>query len=150
MKRYLYFALATFFGSGFAPGAPGTAGSLLAAVLYWLFPFHWLTWCLIITGFFFTGVLAATFVEKERGHDPGLVVIDEAVGQWISYLFIAMTPLIWIAGFILFRLFDIFKPWPINRSQQLKAGWGIMIDDVLAGISANLALRLLIYLGVFK
>jgi len=148
MIRYVHYTLATFLGTGFSPLAPGTAGSILAVLIFWLFPMNTIWWILLIGVVLLAGVSSATFVEKERGHDPGVVVIDEAVGQWISYLFVIISPARLITGFILFRLFDITKPFPINHSQNLRAGWGIMIDDVLAGIFANICLHILIYLEI--
>ena len=84
-------------------------------------------------------------MEEKHGNDPGIIVIDEFVGQWISLLFLPRILWIYVAAFMLFRIFDILKPFPANDSQKLKHGWGVMIDDVIAGIYTNLVLQLLIW-----
>jgi phosphatidylglycerophosphatase A len=83
-------------------------------------------------------------MEKEYGEDPSQAVIDEVAGQWISLLFIPFSPLTVLLSFILFRLFDVLKPGPVDWAQRLPGGWGIMSDDVLAGIFANLSLQLVL------
>jgi phosphatidylglycerophosphatase A len=85
---------------------------------------------------FWMGVYSGTKVEREVGNDPSIVVMDEVVGMGISLLFLPRDWRLFLIAFILFRLFDIVKPPPINRSQQIHGGMGIMIDDVLAGIYA--------------
>lgn len=145
MRKLSYF-IATFAGAGYVPVAPGTAGTLVAALLaYFVFQgdFIWL----LLSAVFGTaiGVLSANHVESDLGQeDPGIVVIDEAVGMWIGLLGVALQP--WwhyILAFGLFRLFDIAKPFPINHSQKLPGGWGIMIDDVLAGVYTLAVMSLL-------
>jgi phosphatidylglycerophosphatase A len=131
-------------GVGVAPIAPGTAGSLLGVLLYVLLP-EWppLVWLGITFVFFFIGVRAATEAESLWGHDAGRIVIDEIVGMWVALLFLPRTVWILVPGFFIFRIFDIVKPFPAYRSQRLKAGWGVMVDDVIAGIYANVVLQLL-------
>jgi phosphatidylglycerophosphatase A len=88
------------------------------------------------------GVLAAGRVARLLGRkDPGLVVVDEVAGQWITFLALPMTPVTALAGFLLFRLMDIVKPWPARDLERLPGGFGIMADDVAAGIYAHLVLR---------
>jgi phosphatidylglycerophosphatase A len=141
--------IATGFGSGLSPAAPGTVGSL-AALLPWL-ALRELTWPAYLTVLVFSfalGVWACAWVVRAlRIEDPGFVVWDEFVGQWI-----ALMPLLWrsdsavwiFAGFILFRIFDIAKPWPVSwADRNVKGGFGIMFDDVIAGIYAALALTIL-------
>ena len=90
-------------------------------------------------------------IEKNDGTDPGHIVIDEIAGQWLTFLFIGhLSVVIVLAGFILFRLFDILKPLGINKIQELKGGWGVMLDDVLAAIYANTILHLLILTGIIS
>ena len=97
----------------------------------------------------FLGVWSGSEIEREKGKDPQIVVIDEVVGQWIALLLVPQT-MIWFAvSFLLFRFFDILKPWPINQLQSLPGGWGIMIDDVLAGIYANIIIQLILISGIF-
>ena len=131
-------------GVGYAPIAPGTAGSLLGLLVYVLLP-EWppMMWVGITLIFFFIGVRAATSAETLWGHDAGRIVIDEIVGMWVALLFLPRTMWIAVLGFFIFRFFDIVKPFPADRSQRLKAGWGVMVDDVIAGIYANVILQLL-------
>jgi len=146
--RILIYSIGTGLGSGFAPLAPGTAGSLVGVLFFYLLPFTQVQWLIMIAIFFFLGVWISGKIEKEQGKDAGLIVIDEVVGQWITYLFIPLNFTAIISGFLLFRLFDIWKPFPADRAQELKAGWGVMTDDVIAGIFANIVLQVVIYSGI--
>ncbi|MBS1805766.1 MAG: phosphatidylglycerophosphatase A [Acidobacteria bacterium] len=138
-------AVATFFGAGLGKPGPGTYGSV-AATLLWalaaigLHASPQLLLILLFAGILFSvalGVPAATIAARESGrHDPGFVVIDEVAGQWITLLF---SPADWRHGLIaliLFRLFDITKPFPVRRLERLPEGWGIVFDDVAAGLYA--------------
>lgn len=137
------------FGSGLAPKAPGTFGTL-AAIPFFLLLQHlswpvYLSWLLVT---FALGVLWCDRSSKALGvHDHGGIVWDEFVGFWIT-MFMAPAGWIWILiGFVLFRVFDILKPWPINwLDKKVHGGFGIMIDDVLAGIYALLVLQLIAFL----
>ena len=92
---------------------------------------------------FFVGVAASTRVARGVGiEDPGIVVVDEVVGMWTTLLFLPLTPTTAVAGFLLFRILDVFKPYPARQFESLPGGWGIMSDDVMAGIYANLLLRI--------
>ena len=143
MKNFFYHLIATALGSGYAPLAPGTAGSLLAVFLiYYIFPPSWILLISILL-LFFLGVYTSGKLEKIHGEDPSLVVVDEVVGMAISLLFLPRNWQLFLLAFLLFRLFDIVKPAPINSSQKLRAGWGIMIDDVLAGIYALISVQAL-------
>jgi phosphatidylglycerophosphatase A len=88
-----------------------------------------------------SAVAAAGPAEREFGHDAGPIVVDEIVGQWITIAGLAPTPATVVLGFLLFRAFDVFKPFPAGRSQRLPGGWGIVADDVVAGVYAALVLR---------
>lgn len=141
--------LATGFYSGYAPIAPGTAGSAVAWLIFILIPgLRDLPLLLLIVLVFFIGVKVATDVEKTDGHDASVIVIDEMVGMWVSLLIlpVSISWTGWIAAFFLFRFFDIVKPFPAGKSQKLHAGWGIMMDDLFAGFYANLAVRLIFWL----
>jgi len=126
---------------GLIPGAPGTYGSLITLPIayYWSTqvtanPFITAALLLVIT---LLGVVASNRVSASLGvEDPGEIVIDELVGQWIAVLAIPAHWGFWLAAFILFRIFDIWKPWIIDKSQQLPGGIGVMMDDVLAGLLA--------------
>jgi len=148
MIRGLSYFIGTGFGSGYIPVAPGTAGSIVAILLYYLFYINPLEWIVLTILFFVIGVWSATQIEKDIGKDPSIVVIDEIVGQWIALLFLPYSLTIVIGAFIFFRLFDILKPYPINKLENMKGGLGIMIDDVLAGIYANLVLQALLLIGI--
>ncbi len=145
--RTLAYTIGTALGSGYAPLAPGTAGSILALLLYYFIPFSTAYWVLLTILLFFAGVWASNLIEKEKGDDPGLIVIDEVVGQWITLWFIPLSINTAVAAFILFRLMDIWKPYPVNRSQNLGNGWGVMLDDVLAAVYANLLLQIIFNTG---
>lgn len=150
IKRFLIYIIGTGFGSGYMPVAPGTAGSILALIIYFIFPLDAIYWLSISIMFFIAGIWSSSAIEKDKGKDPGLVVIDEMVGQWLAVIFLPFSWITLLIGFILFRTFDIWKPYPINRSQKLKAGWGIMIDDVLAGVYANIVLQAIYISGVIS
>ena len=131
--------------SGKSPIAPGTAGSVVGLACFVLIP-GFNGWILLsaVVLFFFLGVWTATEIEKTEGHDAGFITIDEVVGMWISLLFLpdaGMWKMV-IPAFFLFRIFDIIKPFPAGRSQHLPGGWGVMVDDVFAGIYANLTLQI--------
>ncbi len=141
-------AIGTWFGAGFLP-APGTAGSaaaiLLAAALHVWFGATQLTIAALTAALFLPGVWASTRVARDRKlKDPQIVVIDEVLGVWVT-LAAAVT---WnwqsmLAAFALFRLFDIWKPFPIRKLEKLPEGWGVVMDDILAGVYGAILLRLL-------
>ena len=148
LVKLFHYAIATALGSGYFPKAPGTAGSLFAILLVFLFNIPQMTLVLLIIVFTILGIWSAGYVEKEIGDDPAIVVIDEVVGQWIALLFIPFTLIPVITAFILFRVFDIFKPFPIDQSQALKGGYGIIIDDIIAGVYANIIIQFTIFTGL--
>lgn len=130
---------------GRVPIAPGTAGSAAAALLApWLFfPLSFWGRVIVLALIFLLGSLAAGRTEKAlEKTDPGCVIIDEVLGQWITFLpFVNWLPWQVLTGFCLFRFFDILKPWPVRNSERwLPGGFGVMIDDVLAGSYAALVL----------
>ena len=139
------FLVATFFGAGYMKPGPGTWGSvgalLVWAVAAWALPHSPAALlAFLLCGILLSiavGVPAATIAARESGrHDPGFVVIDEVAGQWITLL---ACPRDWahaLIALVLFRLFDITKPFPIRRLERLPEGWGIVFDDVAAGLYA--------------
>jgi phosphatidylglycerophosphatase A len=139
--------VATGFYSGYAPIAPGTAGSIVAVALYFLPVFELPLILSVVTLIvFFIGTFVSSQMEKILGDDPPVVVIDEIVGQWITFLFLPeKTMLVVILGFFFFRAYDIFKPPPARYVEKFKNGWGIMLDDVVAGIYANISLWMILW-----
>ena len=138
--------LAFGLGSGLPKTAPGTWGTL-AALPVWLLLLQGVPTlpylCVLIAGFAF-GVMLCEFTSRDLGvHDHGGIVWDEWIGLWITYLWLP-EGWVWILyGFVLFRIFDIIKPWPIKwLDKKVHGGFGIMIDDVLAGVFAFSAVQL--------
>lgn len=132
--------MATWFGAGYLPKAPGTWGSLGALPFAWLLVDHGGPWILgaATVIIFIVGLWAAKdFMKRTGAHDPGAIVIDEVVGQWIVLLAAPLDPIAFGLAFVLFRLFDVFKPWPISWADRSIGGaWGVMVDDILAGLFA--------------
>jgi phosphatidylglycerophosphatase A len=151
------FLVATFFGIGKLKPGPGTWGSA-AALLVWLLVGHILplrlqtaTLALMAATAVAIGIPAATRVARSsRIKDPQFVVIDEVAGQWITMLFAPLTWKTMLAGFILFRGFDILKPPPVRQLERLPEGTGIVVDDVAAGLYALLIMQLLFHFGVLS
>lgn len=146
----LAFLVASFGYAGASPVAPGTAGSAAAILLYGLLHRAGLGWLdpWVTISLFLLGVWAATAVARELGTpDPGLVVIDEVVGMFVTLSFLPVGIIGVVVGFLLFRVFDIIKPFPAAQSESLPGGLGIMMDDVFAGVYAHLVLRGLAWLA---
>lgn len=169
-----YFSLAvTTFGVGYIPLAPGTWGSAVGVLIYWLFNriqldsivyftsrgwqeaqisawFHGLNSFLLVA-FCLVGIWAANHATKLFANkDPQQAVVDEVIGQLITFLFIPFG-VHWfyiLAGFLLFRLFDIWKPYPIDSLQNLPTGLGVCADDILAGIYAGVCLAMIYAVGI--
>ena len=134
---------ATFFYTGFFPFAPATFATLVFLALYWLVPGgDWIaTWTIFLPTLVLS-IPASSRMEKTHGKDPHCVVIDEVVG--IQVVLLGATPSLAgvIAAFVLFRIFDVWKPYPIDKLQSLPGGWGIVADDVLAGLYSRIVLVL--------
>jgi phosphatidylglycerophosphatase A len=136
--------LATGFFSGFLPYLPGTAGTLIGLASYWLLLRQISTggYLLLLLGVIPLGSFLCSKAEGYLGKsDAAPIILDEWVGYLISVAALPYGPWALWGGFFLFRLFDISKPFPIRQIQSLPGGWGVMLDDVLAGIYANLTLR---------
>ncbi len=147
--------IATFFGAGKFPIAPATfASAIVAGILFWIGPGpngfgHSFNEMFVILALLPISVAAAHRAEKTLGHDASPIVIDEVVGQMIA---LWMVPRSWtwmLAGFLLFRLFDIWKPLGANEAQRAPGGFGIVADDVIAGIYACLVLQAALWWGPF-
>jgi phosphatidylglycerophosphatase A len=141
----------TGFGSGWLPVAPGTWGSAVAILMAWplaLLPAQWSTISLmaLILVFLWIGVTSSHLVADEWGKDPKQTVIDEMIGIWITLLGIPLTWPYLLAAFVLFRIFDIAKPLGIRQLEPMGNGWGVMLDDVLAGVYANFVLQVVLLL----
>ena len=142
MKRPLVaLSLATAFGVGYVPFAPGTFGSAVGLVIWALLPASNLVHAAVILIAFAVGTWSATAAERHfGGTDPGPVVIDEVMGMLLTLF---MHPVGWtgaIGAFLLFRAFDVLKPYPADRLEQLPGGLGVMADDGMAAVYANLVL----------
>jgi phosphatidylglycerophosphatase A len=148
-----WLALATWFGAGLSPRAPGTVGSAASLVLWGpmvLLDAPVLARLSAIVAVFAIGVVAAQRVVDVRGEDPQIVVIDEVAGMGIALLFPWSSGWYLLVGFILFRFFDILKPWPVSwADRRVGGGFGVMLDDVIAGVYALLVfVGLLILVGL--
>lgn len=144
--------IATGCGVGFFPYGPGTMGALFAIVVWYLLSLLvsmpsliGITLALVVL-FTFLGAWSATVSERYWGEDPSRVVIDEVVGQWIVLLAIPANFQLWhvVVALALFRFFDIVKPLGVREMENFKGGWGIMADDILAGVYGFIVLQLLL------
>jgi phosphatidylglycerophosphatase A len=128
--------LASLGPAGWSPIAPATVGSAVVVAIGWFTPVPSLPVALaILAAGTLVAVWIATEAEKDLGHDAGPIVIDEVIGQSIALFFAPHRPLVFIAAFFLFRLFDIWKPLGAREAQVLPGGWGIVADDVIAGLT---------------
>lgn len=142
--------LALGFGSGLARRAPGTFGTLAALPLLPLFSWMVLPWSgLVLVATALAGIFICGHAARSmKLDDPGCVVWDEMVGLWLTLFALPLDPVSIVGGFLLFRLFDIVKPWPISWcDRNIKGGAGIMVDDLVAGLLAALVLRVILWLN---
>lgn len=149
--------IATVGHVGFFPWAPATLASLIVSGIYFCLP-PLAVWVQAIALVVVTliGIITATMMEHELGHDAGPIVIDEVAGMIMTYMLVPMPEEMMAkvavlgAGFVLFRVFDIFKPWPCAQFQNLPAGRGVVADDIMAGLYSNIALQGLLALGFLR
>jgi len=145
--------IATVLGVGRSPAAPGTAGSVVALPFAWIIAMAGGRFALMLAAILVLGVgaWACELYARENGReDPSECVIDEVAGQWIICAFAPLSILAYFIAFILFRLFDILKPWPIKYFERtVPGGLGIMVDDVIAALMGSVILVVLGHLGVF-
>ena len=142
MSRFL----ATGFGVGYLPFVPGTWGSLLGLLITWFFvPVNlWsiLIWVLVLI----IGAVVSTKAENDLGHDARPIVIDEVLGMGLALLLVPKKIVYYVIAFVLFRLFDIVKPFPARQAERLPGGWGVMMDDLVAGVYANVVVQVVLIL----
>ncbi len=143
--KYFVLLCATGFGVGFSPVVPGTMGTLLAIPIWYFlssipFPLYELT---LVSFFFFSSWISGQAEQYWCKKDDRRIVIDEIMGFLITMLWVPKTSLLICGGFLFFRFFDILKPFPIRRMERVKAGYGVVLDDVLAGVYSNIALHLI-------
>lgn len=152
MKKKLSFMISTLFYIGYFPKAPGTAGSFASLFLIALFNFYFglMGLLLLIALSFIFAMFSIPEVLKYTEHDPSFIVIDELIGQAITFIFISTSLtnnidfLIYIFGFIFFRFFDVLKPFPVSYAdKKIKNAFGVILDDILAGIYAGICLLII-------
>ncbi|MCF7874194.1 MAG: phosphatidylglycerophosphatase A [Candidatus Omnitrophica bacterium] len=143
LKDKIIIGLASLLGIGFIPACPGTAGSLFGLLFVWLIKnqiiFALLTVFIVVLAFFISGKAEKLLGQK----DSKQIVVDELAGILITFLFVPRTFLFILVGFFLFRLFDIIKIAPANKIEKKSGSWGIVGDDLIAAVYANLTLQLL-------
>ena len=160
MKKRIYLLIATFLGSGFSKIAPGTMGSLTTIPLAFILAYFYglIGIILGVITSFAIGVFVIKEILKNTPHDPGFIVIDETSGQLLTFAAVANflqynqhAWLVYITGFILFRIFDITKPQPVRwADRKILNAWGVMLDDIIAGCYAMLILYILHKFGIIS
>lgn len=149
LLKHPYAWIALGFGSGLSKKAPGTVGSLLALLLWWGLMSEQALWLqlLVIAVGFELGVRASNWMIAKTGvKDPGYIVWDEFIGQWIALLLLPKTLMAYVLAFALFRLFDIVKRGPVGwADKRFSGGFGVMIDDVIAGLFALVSGKTVLY-----
>ena len=145
LRSFVALAISTTAGVGYAPFAPGTFGSAAGLAIWWFLPKTPAFQLAAIVVLFAAGSWSGTIAEEHfKKRDPGHVVLDEVMGMFITLFLIPVTVKGAIAGFFLFRLFDVVKPPPARSLERLPGGAGIMADDAMAAVYANIALRLIL------
>jgi phosphatidylglycerophosphatase A len=148
MLRSVALACATVLGVGYVPFAPGTFGSAAGLLVWWMLPASPVVQSAAIVALFVLGSWSGSVAERHFGRtDPGHVVIDEVMGMLMTLF---LNPVGWIGalgGFLLFRIADVIKPYPANRLERLHGGVGIMADDGMAAVYANIVLRVVLALA---
>lgn len=147
MIKKISLFISTFCFVGLLPKAPGTWGSLAAVPFIYLLMDRPLVLLAVLGGVLLAGVAASGKTEKDlKVKDPSCVVIDEVLGMGVSLLWVPREWPYIVMAVILFRIFDIWKPYPIQRLEKLPGGWGIMLDDLLGGIYANVWVQIGVFL----
>ena len=155
----LHKLIASGLGTGYAPIAPGTAGSMLGIIIFYFFNFAlnklefqqqfiFVLNLVAIISLLLLGVYSIKKVHQIWIHDAPQIVVDEVVGVWIAIFAIPFAWQYYISALVLFRFFDILKPLYIRRLDNLKSNWSVMLDDVLAGVYANIVLQAIVFFKV--
>jgi phosphatidylglycerophosphatase A len=147
LRRRFARAVATLFYIGFSPFFPGTLASLVALALVFIIPSRVSLYSLTALGILLVSLWATQVYATEKDEeDPQEIVVDELVGILVTFFSLPKSAFVILTGFVLFRFFDIFKPFPVRQIERCPKPWGIVADDVMAGVYANLTLRLLLSL----
>ncbi len=147
MAKYVARVLSTLFFVGYFPIAPGTLASFVALGMAWfLLPEGLAVNLAVCAAIILLSLWASSQAEKVFGEDDHKIVIDEVAGMLVSILMLPKSINLYLAAFFLFRFFDVVKPPPVRNLENLKSGWGVTSDDLMAGIYANVTLRFLLYL----
>ena len=147
--KFLSKIIATVFGIGYFPLAPGTLTSLVFVILYkfFLHKIDWPYYLALLMLLFVIGAVASTaHASQMKIEDPRFIVIDEAMGQLLALFLLSPHWYLLGIGFVLFRALDILKPFVINKAEKIPGGWGIMMDDVIAGLITSIVLNLYLIL----
>ena len=145
--------LATCLGIGYIQKGAGTIAALFCCLIWYVARVHSapvLFQLLILTFVFLTGVWASTILEKKWGHDSNRIVIDEVLGMGVGLILLPVGWKTLVIAFIVFRFFDIVKPLYIRKMEDLPSGWGVMADDLLAGIYTNIIMQVIVSFHFFK
>lgn len=151
IKRKLVEIISTWFYTGYSPVAPGTCGTAGAVIFYVLLlrELDGIIYSLTAVVFTALAIYVSSCMSEFRGEkDPSDIVVDEVAGYILTMAFIPFEPRYVIIGFVLFRIFDVVKPFPVRRLESLRGGYGIVLDDVAAGIWSNIILHI-IYLYIY-
>lgn len=130
-------------GVGFSPVAPGTMGSLLALLLLPLVSWNWFLWILVFLFLYWVGQSSVSKLDLTKDKDPGFVVMDEVLGIFITFAGVGLSPAALLLGFLLFRLFDVVKPYPCRHFEKFPGFTGILADDLMAGVYARLVMSVI-------
>lgn len=148
---FLVKAFASGLFAGYSPVASGTVGSLVGLAIYFIPGFEH-PYCLVPVSIlvFLAGIKASEIMEARYGHDPAEVTIDEVLGMWLSLFLLPKSVVVAAVGFLIFRILDILKPFPAKRFDEIKGGFGIMMDDVVVAIYTNLILQVVFFIPLFR
>jgi phosphatidylglycerophosphatase A len=147
MRRIAEVVAAVFY-VGHIPVVPATFGAGVGVLAFWfLVPESGLVGLVVTAVLVPLAILTSGLAEERYGRDGRQIVIDEVVGMFVSLLFLPKTSVVFLAAFVAFRVFDVLKPFPAGRSQKLPGGWGVVADDIFAGVYANIFIRILLLFG---